>query len=45
MHPRCGTKVYVNMNYVMHMTGGSQQIKFGEIYATSTKTGQSDLGN
>jgi hypothetical protein len=29
----------------MHMIGGSQQIKFGETYAKSAKTGQSDLGN
>jgi hypothetical protein len=29
---------------VMHMIGGSQQIKFGETYAKSIKTGQFDLG-
>jgi hypothetical protein len=29
----------------MHMTGGSQQLKFGETYTKSAKTGQSDLGN
>jgi hypothetical protein len=27
------------------MTGGSQQLKFGETYAKSVKTGQSNLGN
>jgi hypothetical protein len=27
------------------MTGGSQQLKFGEIYAKSAKTRQSGLGN
>jgi hypothetical protein len=27
------------------MTGGSQQLKFGETYAKSAKTGQSGLGN
>jgi hypothetical protein len=27
------------------MTGGSQQLKFGETYAKSAKTGQSSLGN
>jgi hypothetical protein len=30
---------------VMHMIGGSQQIKFGETYAKSGKTRQSGLGN
>jgi hypothetical protein len=30
--------VCVNMYYVMHMTGGSQQIKFGGTYAKSVKT-------
>jgi hypothetical protein len=29
----------------MHMTGRSQQLKFGETYAKSVKTGQPDLGN
>jgi hypothetical protein len=28
----------MNMYYVMHMTGGSQQIKFGETYAKFAKT-------
>jgi hypothetical protein len=37
--------VCVNMYYVIHMTGGSQQIKFGETYAKSVKTEQSGLGN
>jgi hypothetical protein len=37
--------VCMNMYYVMHMTGGSQQLKFEETYAKSVKTGQSDLGN
>jgi hypothetical protein len=27
------------------MTGGSQQLKFGETYAKFAKTGQPDLGN
>jgi hypothetical protein len=27
------------------MTGGSQQLKFGETYAKSAKTGQPNLGN
>jgi hypothetical protein len=27
------------------MIGGSQQLKFGETYAKSAKTGKSDLGN
>jgi hypothetical protein len=27
------------------VTGGSQQLKFGETYAKSVKTGQSGLGN
>jgi hypothetical protein len=30
---------------VMHMTGGSQQLKFGETYAKSAKTEHPDLGN
>jgi hypothetical protein len=30
---------------VMHMIGGSKQIKFGETYAKSVKIGQSDLAN
>jgi hypothetical protein len=29
----------------MHMTKGSQQLKFGETYAKSAKTGQSSLEN
>jgi hypothetical protein len=35
----------VNMYYVMHMTAGSQQLKFGETYVKSAKTGQSGLRN
>jgi hypothetical protein len=35
----------VNIYYMMHMTGRSQQLKFGETYAKYTKTGQSGLGN
>jgi hypothetical protein len=35
----------VDMYYVMHMTGGSQKIKFEETYAKSVKTGQSSLKN
>jgi hypothetical protein len=27
------------------MIGGSQQLKFGETYGKSAKTGQTDLGN
>jgi hypothetical protein len=42
---KCNNFVCVNMYYVMHIIGGSQQLKFGETYAKSTKTGQSDLGN
>jgi hypothetical protein len=30
---------------MMHMTGGSQQLKFEETYAKSVKTEQSGLGN
>jgi hypothetical protein len=37
--------VCVNIYYVIHMTGGSQQIKFGETYAKSAKIGQTGLGN
>jgi hypothetical protein len=33
------------MYYVIHMTGGSQQLKFEEIFAKSIKIRQSDLGN
>jgi hypothetical protein len=33
------------MYYVMHMLGGSQQIKFGETYAKFVKIGQSILEN
>jgi hypothetical protein len=42
---KCNNFVCVNMYYVMHMTGGSQQIKFGEIYDKSAKTGQFNLEN
>jgi hypothetical protein len=44
-YDKCNNFVCVNMYYMMYMIGGSQQIKFGETYAKSTKTGQSDLGN
>jgi hypothetical protein len=35
----------VNMYYVMHMTGESQQLKFGETYAKAVKTRQSGLSS
>jgi hypothetical protein len=41
----CNNFVCVNRYYVMHMTGRSQQLKFGETYAKSGKTGQSGLEN
>jgi hypothetical protein len=42
---KCNNFMCVYMYYVMHMTGGSQQLKFGETYAKSAKIRQSDLGN
>jgi hypothetical protein len=42
---KCNNFVCVNMYYVMHMTRGPQKLKFGETYAKSVKTEQSDLGN
>jgi hypothetical protein len=42
---KCNNFVCVNMYYVMHMTGGSQQIKFGETYAKCVKIGQPGLAN
>jgi hypothetical protein len=42
---KCNNFGCVNMYYVMHMTRGLEQIKFGEIYAKSAKTGQSSLEN
>jgi hypothetical protein len=42
---KCNNFVCVNMYYVMHMTGGSQQLKFRETYAKSTKIRQSGLEN
>jgi hypothetical protein len=36
---KCNTFVCVDMYYVMHMIGGSQQIKYGEPYVKSVKTG------
>jgi hypothetical protein len=42
---KCNNFVCVNIYYVMHITGGSQQIKFRETYAKSTKTRQSSLAN
>jgi hypothetical protein len=42
---KCNNFVCVNKYYVMHMIGGSEQLKFGETYAKSTKTGQSSLRN
>jgi hypothetical protein len=38
---KCNKFMCVNMYYVMHMIGGSQQIKFGETYAKSAKIRQS----
>jgi hypothetical protein len=40
---KCNNFVCVNIYYVMHMTGGSQRLKFRETYAKSAKTGQSNL--
>jgi hypothetical protein len=42
---KCNNFVCVNIYYVMHMTGGSQQLKFRETYAKSDKIGQSGLEN
>jgi hypothetical protein len=42
---KCNNFMCVNIYYVMHMAGGSQQLKFGETYAKSVKIGQPDLGN
>jgi hypothetical protein len=41
----CNNFLCVNMYYVMHKTGGSQQIKFGETHAKSDKIGQFGLAN
>jgi hypothetical protein len=42
---KCNNFVCVNTYYEMHITEGSQQIKFGETYAKFAKTGQSSLVN
>jgi hypothetical protein len=42
---KCNNFVCVNMYDVMHMIGGSHQLKFGETYGMSAKIGQSSLGN
>jgi hypothetical protein len=42
---KCNNFVCVNMYYVIHMTGGSQQLKFGETYAKSANTGSSGRGH
>jgi hypothetical protein len=42
---KCNNFMCVNMHYAMHMTGGLQQIKFGETYVKSAKIGQSSLAN
>jgi hypothetical protein len=34
---KCNNFMCVNMYYVMHMTVGSHQLKFGETYAKSAK--------
>jgi hypothetical protein len=42
---KCNNFMCLNMQYVMHMIGGSQQLKFKETYAKSVKIGQSSLEN
>jgi hypothetical protein len=39
VYDKCNNFVCVNMYYVMHMTGESQQLKFGKTYVKSDKIG------